>query len=60
MDSPNPYLTEPEHFPLPHKDRTLRAYVDQLDSKINYAKWKQNLVLTYNYLPLSTISDKLE
>ena len=33
----------------------LRNYVDNLERKILSAKWKQNLVLTYNYMPLENV-----
>lgn len=39
---------------------TLRRYVDKLDSKIDYAKWKQSLVLSYNYMPLQSIKEKID
>lgn len=45
------YITETPHS----EDSGLRAYVNKLQNKIDYAKWKQKLVLNYNYLPLSNI-----
>lgn len=38
----------------------LTKYVDNLESKIDYAKWKQNLVLKYNYMPLKRITEKVQ
>lgn len=38
----------------------LRKYVNNLDSKIDYAKWKQNLVLKYNYMPMKRIMEKVQ
>lgn len=50
------YLTaQPINNPI-HK---LRSYVDNLERKILSAKWKQNLVLTYNYMPLENVKEKL-
>jgi hypothetical protein len=34
----------------------LTKYVDNLDNKIDYAKWKQNLVLKFNYMPIKRIT----
>lgn len=31
-----------------------------LDAKMDYARWKQNLVLSYNYMPLANIKEKLQ
>lgn len=31
-----------------------------MHEKIDYAKWKQQLVLKYNYLPMKRIADKIE
>lgn len=38
----------------------LRRYVNNLDSKIDYAKWKQSLVLKYNYMPMKRIMEKVQ
>ena len=47
-----PFYTQP----LDKTDQLkLRKYVDNLNDKIDYAKWKQELVLNYNYMPLKTI-----
>ena len=46
------YLTDLQPQP---KHSSLHHYVDKLDSKIDYAKWKQSLVLSYNYMPLQSI-----
>lgn len=54
------YLTEPELAPLSAGRTSLRSYVDKLDNKIGYAKWKQNLVLRYNYMPLAMVGDSIE
>ena len=52
-----PFCTEPA-------DRTeenrLRQYVDHLNDKVDYAKWKQDLILNYNYMPLKTIKEKIQ
>lgn len=37
----------------------LKKYVDNLNNKIDYAKWKQTLILQYNYLPLKRITQKV-
>ena len=52
----SPYLTDFTDKIEPDK---LRSYVDNLDSKIDYAKWKQALVLKYNYMPLENIKEKI-
>lgn len=51
------YLTDVWERP---DENNLRKYVDKLDSKIDYAKWKQSLVLSYNYMPLQTIREKID
>ena len=38
----------------------LSNYVDNLSKKLDYAKWKQTLVLQYNYLPMKRITEKVE
>ena len=38
----------------------LSVYVDNLSKKLDYAKWKQSLVLQYNYLPMKRITEKVE
>ena len=44
------YITKRDHS---HYDSSkLQIYIDSLDKKIQGAKWKQNLILTYNYMPL--------
>lgn len=37
----------------------LRRYVNALESKLDYAKWKQSLVLKYNYMPMKRITEKV-
>jgi hypothetical protein len=34
-----------------HKQQ-LQFYIDSLEGKIERAKWKQNTILKYNYMPL--------
>lgn len=41
------------------KNDHLQTYVDSLGKRIDSAKWKQNLVLMYNYMPLTIIQDKM-
>ena len=43
-----------------NEETKLRQYVDRLENKIGYAKWKQSLVLNYNYMPLQNIKEKIE
>jgi len=38
----------------------LNRYVANLDSKLDYAKWKQDLVLKFNYMPLKRITERIE
>jgi hypothetical protein len=38
----------------------LARYVNDLESKIDYAKWKQSLVLKFNYMPMKRITEKIE
>jgi hypothetical protein len=38
----------------------LRRYVNALESKLDYAKWKQSLVLKYNYMPMKRITEKVQ
>jgi hypothetical protein len=33
--------------------------VNALESKLDYAKWKQGLVLKYNYMPMKRIAEKV-
>ena len=51
-----PFCTEPTDRTDEHK---LRNYIDNIHDKINYAKWKQDLILSYNYMPLKNIKDKI-
>ena len=37
----------------------LRRYVNALENKLDYAKWKQGLVLKYNYMPMKRIAEKV-
>lgn len=46
------YITE---APPNGQENPLRSYVNVLESKLDYAKWKQDLVLNYNYMPLANI-----
>lgn len=55
MDNKSAYITEIENKP----DNSLREYVNVINTKLDYAKWKQNLVLSYNYMPLANIQEKL-
>lgn len=41
------------------KNDFLQSYVDSLGKRIDSAKWKQNLILMYNYMPLTIIQDKM-
>ena len=34
-------------------------YIDSLEHKIEGAKWKQKLILTYNYMPLEFVKEKI-
>ena len=43
----------------PHQSG-LRKYVDNLENKIDYAKWKQRTVLEFNYLPIKRIAEKVQ
>jgi hypothetical protein len=38
----------------------LGTYIDNFDNRLKYAKWKQELVLMYNYEPLASIVKKTE
>jgi hypothetical protein len=38
----------------------LNSYVANLNSKLDYAKWKQDLVLKFNYMPMKRIADRIE
>lgn len=31
-----------------------------MDKKIDYAKWKQDLVLKYNYMPMKRMTEKVQ
>lgn len=42
------------------KGGNLLRYVEDLESKIEYAKWKQSLVLKFNYMPMKRITEKIE
>lgn len=33
--------------------------MNALDNKLDYAKWKQGLVLKYNYMPMKRITEKV-
>ena len=41
-------------------DSGLRKYVENLESKLDYAKWKQKIVLEFNYLPIKRIAEKVQ
>jgi hypothetical protein len=41
-------------------NKKLGKYIDKFDSRLTYAKWKQDLVLMYNYEPLTSIVKKSE
>lgn len=43
-----------------NEEFNIRNYVNSLDDKIDYAKWKQDLVLNYNYMPLKNIKEKIQ
>lgn len=45
---------------MEQQEGKLNRYVDNISQKIDYAKWKQELVLKYNYLPMKRIGDKIE
>ena len=51
-----PFCTEP----ITVQKNPLQKYVDNLNEKLDYAKWKQNLVLNFNYMPLKNIKEKIE
>lgn len=38
----------------------LNSYVTNLNSKLDYAKWKQDLVLKFNYMPMKRIAERIE
>ena len=38
----------------------MSSYVENLSRKLDYANWKQSLVLQYNYLPMKRITQKVE
>lgn len=40
--------------------KRLSSYIDNFDNRMKYAKWKQELVLMYNYEPLASIVKKTE
>lgn len=49
MTSYQAYLTEAKDRDFKTK---MMSYVNSIENKIERAKWKQNLILTYNYIPL--------
>lgn len=57
MMKSHPYITEPKQEDQKYK--ILKNYTDKLEGKISGAHWKQNLVLKYNYMPLTTIQDSI-
>lgn len=46
------YVTQPS---TQNEEERLKKYVEKLDKKIDAANWKQNLILSYSYLPLGII-----
>ena len=40
---------------LVDSQKKLKLYVDNLNSKLDFAKWKQSLLLKYNYVPFDMI-----
>lgn len=54
------YTDVKERSEIEEEEHKLHRYVENMNSKIDYAKWKQELVLKYNYLPMKRITDKIE
>jgi uncharacterized protein (UPF0332 family) len=54
------YTDLKERGEVEQQEGKLNRYVDNINQKIDYAKWKQELVLKYNYLPMKRIGDKIE
>ena len=54
------YTDVKEKTEMEQQEGKLKKYVDNLNKKIDYAKWKQSLVLQYNYLPMKRITEKVE
>ena len=53
------YTDIKEKTEMERQEGHLTKYVDNLHSKLDYAKWKQSLVLQYNYLPMKRITEKV-
>ncbi len=53
------YTDLKEKDEVQEQESKLGSYVQGLNNKIDYAKWKQDLVLKYNYLPIKRITDKI-
>ena len=54
------YTDIKEKSEIEREEGRLHKYVDNMHNKIDYAKWKQELVLKYNYLPMKRLTDKIE
>jgi hypothetical protein len=61
LPPPKTFFTDiKERREMDQHESSLRKYVDNLHNKLDYAKWKQSLVLQYNYLPMKRITEKVE